>query len=307
MADVEPTSPLPAASPQPTESPSKRPAPAPLEDVAPVKRPRGRPRKIRPEGEEPVKKGPVMVLDAEGNPIKRPRGRPRKIRPEGEGPPPVKPAVPLDENGNPIKRPRGRPRKIRPEEPTEAKQLAHNAPVDDDTGRSNTEINGTPRKQRTVPVIDDVETPRAKMRTIGAPMTPSGRNGLKSAATPQWRRNDRSARKKSARAMIEKVITGDGSDEDDDAIAREIYDSSDDEDDGQGENGPAEGAAAPVEAVTPTKRGRGRPRKSETVQSRKKSPTPPRDLPPHEMYFAQNRTGSSKTSHNTLADRKSVV
>lgn len=112
--------------------------------------------------------------------------------------------------------------------------------------------------------------------------------------------------KKSARALIDRVINGDNSDEDaDDEIAREIYASSDDE---------VEPVPVPVpvmatdevplpviEAVTPTKRGRGRPRKSESLQLRKKSPTPPRDLPPHELYFAQNRTGSSKTSHNTLA------
>ncbi|KXJ93373.1 origin recognition complex subunit 2-domain-containing protein [Microdochium bolleyi] len=288
-------------SPQPAESPSKRPATEPLPDGTPVKRPRGRPRKIRPEGEAAPTGKPPLPLDENGNPIKRPRGRPRKIRPEGEGSPPRKPPVPLDEHGNPIKRPRGRPRKIRPEETAQVAHSAYDLPGGDSNSQADIEVNGTPRKQRTVHTIDEAATPRAKARTTGGPVTPSGRNAAKSAATPQWRRNDRSARKKSARAMIEKVIAGDASDEDaDDAIAREIYESSDDEEEGEG-NGRLAEDAAPVEAVTPTKRGRGRPRKSETVQSRKKSPTPPRNLPPHEMYFAQNRTGSSKTSHNTLA------
>ncbi|KXH31519.1 origin recognition complex subunit 2, partial [Colletotrichum salicis] len=31
------------------------------------------------------------------------------------------------------------------------------------------------------------------------------------------------------------------------------------------------------------------------------SPTPPRDLPPHEIYFEHNTPGRAKTSHNTLA------
>lgn len=36
-------------------------------------------------------------------------------------------------------------------------------------------------------------------------------------------------------------------------------------------------------------------------KKRAKSPTPPRDLPPHELYFIQNKPGRPKTSNNTLA------
>lgn len=51
-------------------------------------------------------------------------------------------------------------------------------------------------------------------------------------------------------------------------------------------------------AMTPTKSIRGQKRKAEAM---KRSPTPPRDLPPHEMYFFQNKPGLAKTSNNTLA------
>ncbi|KAK9416038.1 putative Origin recognition complex subunit 2 [Seiridium unicorne] len=137
-----------------------------------------------------------------------------------------------------------------------------------------------------------VETPSQKTRTIA--------NG----ETPRWRRNDRSARKKSARALIESVVGGNASDEDDDqGIAREIYESSEEDDvedvpDDDEEIRDGEGVEDP--SATPSKKARGR-KKGSTTKARRKSPTPPRDLPPHELYFAQNRPGGSKTSGNSLA------
>jgi origin recognition complex subunit 2 len=77
-------------------------------------------------------------------------------------------------------------------------------------------------------------------------------------------------------------------------IAREIYESSEDEeaeeDDGH------DGLEEPQEPTTPSK-SPGRKRRV----TRKKSPTPPRDLPPHEQYFYQNKPGLAKTSNNTLS------
>ncbi|RYP29133.1 hypothetical protein DL767_006903 [Monosporascus sp. MG133] len=132
--------------------------------------------------------------------------------------------------------------------------------------------------------------------------TPSGPRSAPKGETPRWRRNDRSARKKSARALIEKVVTGDMSDdEEDEVIAREIYESGEEEDEeGSEAEEQAEELEEPSEAATPSKTPRGRKKKTVT-RKRKKSPTPPRDLPPHEVYFAQNRPGRAKTSNNTLA------
>ncbi|KAL6712792.1 Origin recognition complex subunit 2 [Lecanora helva] len=104
---------------------------------------------------------------------------------------------------------------------------------------------------------------------------------------------DRSARRKSARTLIEPTSAGGLSEEedleDDDLIARQIWDAN------EGESAEEEDGAEGVESAkpnTPSKGKRGR---------RKKSPTPPVDLPPHEQYFWQNRPGKLKTSSNTLS------
>ncbi|KAI5865663.1 ORC2-domain-containing protein [Durotheca rogersii] len=176
-------------------------------------------------------------------------------------------------------------------------------------------VKETPSKRKHVPAIattpntnGEISMPRSHRRTTNDTATPSKAKGSLDAQTPKWKRNDRSARKKSARALIERVVGGDGSDDDDDEdIAREIYESSDEEEvvEEEGEER-AEGAEEednpPDEAATPSQKPRrGRPRKQNTKRARKKSPTPPRDLPPHELYFAQTRPGASRTSNNTLA------
>ncbi|ETS79784.1 hypothetical protein PFICI_09637 [Pestalotiopsis fici W106-1] len=226
----------------------------------------------------------------------------------------------------PVKRKRGRP--------SAASRLQHNAaasqksvydvPSDDDdvvTAASQVSV-GTPRSRKVKHSIDTTATVTAGTIAEDESRTPRKRNAAGSKAavtpsqkeqpilhgeTPRWRRNDRSARKKSARALIESVVQGNASDEDDDdddrGIAREIYESSDEEDD---EEGDAEDAEMQLEeaiddlAATPSKQRRGR-RKGSSTRARKKSPTPPRDLPPQELYFAQNRPGGSKTSGNSLA------
>lgn len=165
---------------------------------------------------------------------------------------------------------------------------------------------GTPTKAKgvigtTVGTPKGAHTPfRSKLET---PVKATGANGTD---TPGRRTiADRSARRKSARALIDRVVAGESSDDEagDEGLAREIYESSADEEDQQEERGgrgdaDAEEEGAESAVATPSKRPRGRPRKA---VARKKSPTPPRDLPPHEMYLFQNKPGLAKTSNNTLA------
>ncbi|KAM3434531.1 hypothetical protein MY4824_005364 [Beauveria thailandica] len=120
------------------------------------------------------------------------------------------------------------------------------------------------------------------------------------ASTPGRHAADRSARRKTARALLEHA-TGDGPSDDDAGIeddqeedlARAIFGDTSDEEEEE-EDGLLPDAAAAA-AATPTKKKQRRPRK------RAKSPTPPRDLPPQEMYFFHNKPGRPKTSDNTLA------
>jgi len=108
---------------------------------------------------------------------------------------------------------------------------------------------------------------------------------------------DRSARRKSARTLIEPTAAnGLSSEEDDleeeDLIARKIWEA-DEGEGGEEQDEPWDELG--IESATPathSKRKRGR---------RKKSPTPPQNLPPHEQYFWQNRPGKVKTSNNTLS------
>lgn len=163
----------------------------------------------------------------------------------------------------------------------------------------------TPRKRGRPPAAatpkgnDQASTPRGR-KSKGPNLTTPSR-GTAKGETPRRQRNDRSARKKSARALIEKVVAGLSSDEEaDEDIAREIYESSEDDEGGEDT---VDASEIPDEAATPSRKPRGRPAGKGT-RTRKKSPTPPRDLPPHELYFAQNRPGAAKTSNNTLASLK---
>lgn len=152
------------------------------------------------------------------------------------------------------------------------------------------------------PLAHGAVTP-SKLRhvnTLSTPVRNTGANGF----TPRRRQAaDRSARRKSARALIERVVADEDSEDDEYGLAREIYESSEGEEDEDAEER-AEAAEAAVEvtepdtpSATPSRR-RGRPRKQ---QAPPKSPTPPRDLAPYEVYFEHNKPGRAKTSHNTLA------
>lgn len=109
---------------------------------------------------------------------------------------------------------------------------------------------------------------------------------------------DRSARRKSTRRIIERTIRDTGSDDEsseDDLLARQIWD--EDEQDAVGDADEEDGDEIALEPETPSKRGRGRPKGSKN----KRQETPPGDLPPHEKYFWDNRSGYSKTSTNVLS------
>lgn len=121
----------------------------------------------------------------------------------------------------------------------------------------------------------------------------SGANGH--GAAPVVENADRSARRKSARSIVEWTATDDLSDEEgaeeEDILARKIWDADGAESEDQQEDGEGELEADDTIPTTPSKRKSGR---------RKKSPTP-QNLPPHEQYFWQHRPGKIKTSNNTLS------
>lgn len=122
----------------------------------------------------------------------------------------------------------------------------------------------------------------------------SGANGH--SAIPIFGNADRSARRKSARSIVERTTTDGFSDEEDaeveDLLARKIWDADEAESDDQQEEADGELGADDIVPTTPSKRKSGR---------RKKSPTPSQNLPPHEQYFWQHRPGKIKTSNNTLS------
>lgn len=114
-------------------------------------------------------------------------------------------------------------------------------------------------------------------------------------------RNDRSAKRKSAR-RLQKEDSSEDEDVGETAVAEAILDGDDAQLSGEEEYRVDTINAVDEDIVvaasnTPSKRGRGRPKGR---PKRERTPSPPPDLPPHELYFFQNRTGANKTSSNTL-------
>ncbi|KAL8764201.1 MAG: hypothetical protein Q9184_000170 [Pyrenodesmia sp. 2 TL-2023] len=146
------------------------------------------------------------------------------------------------------------------------------------------------------------DTPRSKQRGTRLFETPSKTKpgALSEAGNPIVRNADRSARRRSVRNLVERTIAADenadGEDieEEDDTLAKQIWDAEEAEDDDDRVCSEEEPVADLVAPETPSKRGRKGPR-------RKRTPTPPQDLPPHEQYFFQNRAGNTKTSNNTFS------
>ncbi|EEH49747.1 origin recognition complex subunit 2 [Paracoccidioides brasiliensis Pb18] len=180
--------------------------------------------------------------------------------------------------------------------------------------RNNTDLPKTPsRKLRAAnnkskiqptPVVNgpiqDSLTPKGKSRSLFA--TPSKATGKKptNASPPIVRNADRSARRKSARVLL------DPNDDDDwdgaVQLAQEIWDAEDEETGADnGEKGTKKGKKSQVNGTenpeASPKRRAGRPKGAKN----RRSPTPEGDLPPHERYFFQNRPGPVQTSDNTLA------
>ncbi|KAL8772643.1 MAG: hypothetical protein Q9209_002304 [Squamulea sp. 1 TL-2023] len=123
-------------------------------------------------------------------------------------------------------------------------------------------------------------------------------NNPSDIGSPIVRHADRSARRKSVRSLIERQVaaedTEDEAAEDEDSLAKRIWDAEEAEENHLRDSSDEEPIADPALPVTPSKRGRKGPR-------RKRTPTPPQDLPPHEQYFFQNRAGNNKTSNNTIS------
>ncbi|GAB7343660.1 hypothetical protein MBLNU457_1651t1 [Dothideomycetes sp. NU457] len=168
-----------------------------------------------------------------------------------------------------------------------------------------TPIAETPSKQKPILkrsdyVVNGEATPKSLRKVLFTePATPSGRKldvVPKESPLTAARNVDRSARRKSAKRLIERA--GDGEEDEDgvneeDALAEQILGDDNEDDDVLD--------TIAVAQSTPTKTGelRGRPK----GRRRQRSPTPPQDLPPHELFFFQNRPGTSKTSTNTLASK----
>ncbi|OAA72587.1 Origin recognition complex, subunit 2 [Cordyceps fumosorosea ARSEF 2679] len=171
----------------------------------------------------------------------------------------------------------------------------------------------TPRKRGRPPKQTPTKSPATpstsgRTTTHLTPLKAVGPN----ASTPGRNAADRSARRKTARALLSHAA-GDGPSDDeadaageeDEDLARAIFGDSSDEDDDDDDDDEEEddGMLLPEEEAaavgTPTKT---RKRRAPTTRRRRaRSPTPPRDLPPHETYFFHNKPGRPKTSDNTLA------
>ena len=128
--------------------------------------------------------------------------------------------------------------------------------------------------------------------------TPSRAERAKLRSYATVRNADQSARRKSARAMVERAMAPgqghDGESDEEDGLAERIWDADEVGDEELQGNSDDEPLANAVEPVTPSKKEKKGPR-------RKRTPTPPHNLPPHEQYFFRNRPGNTKTSNNTFS------
>lgn len=152
--------------------------------------------------------------------------------------------------------------------------------------------------------VSGLRTPSNRSKAKALFSTPTKENG---ASTPTRARADRSAKKKSARLLLEQddEDVWDGGDR----LAEEILAGEEAQGDTNGqENEMIETVEVDTTesktdkkdkkdktAATPKRRA-GRPKGAKN----KRSPTPEGDLPPHERYFFQNRAGPPRTSNNNL-------
>lgn len=184
---------------------------------------------------------------------------------------------------------------------------AQNGAVETTEARVSTP-NVTPRKRGRPPKQTPTKSPAtpstaAPDSTFFTPLKAAGPN----ASTPGRNAADRSARRKTARNLIENAA-GDAESEEED-LARAIFGDTDDEDEEDDDDGGDDTELSigdglsdgdgllPDEPETAA----AQQTKKKRTHKRAKSPTPPRDLPPQEMYFFHNKPGRPKTSDNTLA------
>ncbi|KAL9046904.1 MAG: hypothetical protein Q9214_000386 [Letrouitia sp. 1 TL-2023] len=142
-------------------------------------------------------------------------------------------------------------------------------------------------------------TPKSKSNPKGKLLfsTPTNQPHLDDVehTVPVVRDADRSARRKSARNLVERTIANElrGEDAEEDSLASEAW-IGDVEGDLEVQDGADNDSATEnLPPETPSKTGRKGHR-------RRRTPTPPQHLPPHERYFSDNR-GQSKTSNNTFS------
>ncbi|KAG8629812.1 hypothetical protein KVT40_001431 [Elsinoe batatas] len=158
----------------------------------------------------------------------------------------------------------------------------------------------TPSKLRSILKVTEnglhEETPRSVRKVLfSQPATPYEQDDPTSHESPlaKARRLDSSARRKSNRRLLEQSNGDeDGGIEDEEALAEQILAAQDEEDISQLEDGTTSAPDTP--SKTPRPRGRPKGRRKE------RTPTPDFNLPPHELFFFQNRAGGAKTSTNTL-------
>ncbi|KAF2012458.1 origin recognition complex subunit 2 [Aaosphaeria arxii CBS 175.79] len=180
--------------------------------------------------------------------------------------------------------------------------------------------NGTPRsilkKTNLFNGINGTTTPKSNRKLVFDTPTKSPDENISNGTPTIVRNADRSARRKSNRRLFERTLNGVDSDdevlEEDEALAEQILSDDEEFEERTPHKEKAPEAQIPV-PETPSKRGRGRPRKAVAKPSttgrprgrpRKiREPTPPEvtTLPAHEEYFWQNRPGGNQTSTNTLS------
>ena len=160
-------------------------------------------------------------------------------------------------------------------------------------------VTGIGRKNETV---SSVKTPRGKL-LFTTPTKHRGKNGEDNEddISPLIRNPERSARRKSARTLIQRKnaddLSDDGNLDGEDALARTIWGVDEIEyGDGQQEEDTEDEEAKGLILSTPSKRGS----KADQRRQQKRTPTPPPNLLPHELYFFQNRAANARTSNNTF-------
>ncbi len=159
---------------------------------------------------------------------------------------------------------------------------------------------GSSKKSKQPNGIDSTDGPESpsnpKREALFSTPVKNPRNINGGTGAPIVRNADRSARRKSSRTLLEPTRTDGLSEEEDldedNLLARKIWEADEaesGEEQDEVEDEPGAEFTAPA-TLSKTKRTR-----------RKRSPTPPQNLPPNEHYFWQNRAGKVKTSNNTLS------